>query len=255
MCEPCPEGAIGCTVGVIHVPGGILFFKNRDMAGEYLANRLTIWHSTPHVHALGGTDLETGAPQGISIGVNRHRICVANTHVVSTPDVTYDLLCESLLHAVQQPGDVPTVVEAFLAEHPVQGGRILISSPTWTFLVEVFVDRFEMREMAGSRAITNTFSLLSYEAEVPAIRDRSSAIRLQVATTLVQTITTVGQLKSMLRSHIPEQGELSICNHRRDGGGTESSHIIHIQGDYVTWSSLTGYPCENDYHTTPWYVG
>lgn len=255
MSSPCPEGTLGCTVGVIHIPGGILFFKNRDMAGDYLAKRLTTWHSTPHVHALGGTDLKTGLQQGIAIGVNRHRVCVANTHVVSTPDVTYDLLCESLLHGVQQPGDVRRIVQAFLAEHRVQGGRILVSSPTWTFLVEVFVDRFEMREMAGNRAITNTFSLLSYEAEVPAIRDRSSAIRLQVATTLVQNITTMGQLKSMLRSHIPEKGELSICNHRRDGGGTESSHIIHIQGSAVTWSSVTGFPCENDYHMTPLHLG
>jgi hypothetical protein len=255
MSSPCPEGTLGCTVGVIHIPGGILFFKNRDMAGDYLANRLTTWHSTSHVFALGGTDLKTGVSQGIAIGVNRHRVCVANTHVVSTPDVTYDLLCESLLHGVQQAGDVRRIVQAFLTEHRVQGGRILVSSPIWTYLVEVYVDRFEMREMAGNRAITNTFSLLSYEAEVPAIRDRSSAIRLQVATTLVQNITTMGQLKSMLRSHIPEKGELSICNHRRDGGGTESSHIIHIQGSAVTWSSVTGFPCENDYHTTPLYLG
>ena len=57
------------------------------------------------------------------------------------------------------------------------------------------------------------------------------------------------ELKAMLRSHLPEKGELSICNHRRDGGGTESSHIIHAQGDSIAWSSLSGFPCENDYRT------
>jgi hypothetical protein len=66
---------------------------------------------------------------------------------------------------------------------------------------------------------------------------------------MIKTISSINTLKSMLRSHLPEKGELSVCNHRQDGGGTESSHIIQIQGDYISWSSLIGYPCESDYHT------
>ena len=65
---------------------------------------------------------------------------------------------------------------------------------------------------------------------------------------MIKDITTIGELKSMLRSHFPEKGGLSICNHRQDGGGTESSHIIQIQGEYIGWSSLFGHPCENDYN-------
>jgi hypothetical protein len=53
----------------------------------------------------------------------------------------------------------------------------------------------------------------------------------------------------MLRSHIPEKGHMSICNHRTGGGGTESSHIIQVVGGQVTWWSLVGYPCENDYRS------
>jgi len=62
-------------------------------------------------------------------------------------------------------------------------------------------------------------------------------------------------LANLLRSHVPDKGELSICNHRQDGGGTESSHIIQIQGDCVGWSSLIGYPCENDYQTAQLFQG
>jgi hypothetical protein len=72
---------------------------------------------------------------------------------------------------------------------------------------------------------------------------------------MIQDISNVGALKSMLRSHVPEKGELSICNHRQDGGGTESSHIIQIQGEHIRWSSLIGYPCENDYHTIQLFQG
>jgi hypothetical protein len=246
---------LGCTVGVIQIPGGMLFFKNRDLAGEYLRNRTTVWRSTPESHALMGNNLKTGALEGVSIGVNRARICVANTHVVSTADVTYDLLCERLVRDARESRDVPRIVEAFMADHAVQGGRILVSSPGWTFLVEVVGDRFEIEAMEGNLAITNGFSLLAQRVERPAIREQSSASRLQVALGEIGSISSVAQLKGLLRSHVPAKGELSICNHRQDGGGTESSHIIQIQGDYVGWSSLVGYPCENDYQTVELFQG
>ncbi len=246
-CSYAPMGE--CTVGVIHIPGGILFFKNRDLAGEYLTNRITTWQSTPQVHALKGANLKTGELEGTAIGVNRHRVCVANTCVASTPDVTYDLLCERLVQDARERDDVPWVVGDFMARHRVQGGRILVSSPGWTLLVEVLGDQFEIQEIEGSFVMTNSFSLLPYKVERHAIREQSSASRLQVAKGMLDDVLNIAQLKSMLRSHVPEKGELSICNHRQDGGGTESSHIIQIQGDYVGWSSLVGFPCENDYHT------
>ncbi len=238
-----------CTVGVIHVPGGILFFKNRDLAGDYVVNRITVFESTPDIHVLKGANLKTKELAGIAIGVNRHRICVANTHVVSTDDVTYDVLCERLVREAQNKADVPRIVRDFMAHNTVQGGRILVSSPEWTFLVEVFGDLFEMQEIEGNFAITNTFSLIMHQVEKPEMREQSSSTRLQTASEMIESVSNVGALKAMLRSHLPEKGELSICNHRQDGGGTESSHIIQIRGSYVAWSFTIGYPCENDYQT------
>jgi len=243
------EEVKGCTVGVIHIPGGILFFKNRDLAGEYLINRITVFQSTPEIHMLKGVNFKTKGLQGVSIGVNRHKICVANTHIATTADVPYDVLCERLVNEAQRKKDVPRIVEDFVNHNRVQGGRILVSSPEWTFLIEVFKNIFEIKEIEGNSVVTNSFSLLSHEKERPEVREQSSANRLEVASRMINSISNIKALKSMLRSHIPEKGELSICNHRQDGGGTESSHIIQIQEDYVGWSSLTGYPCENDYHT------
>ena len=249
MIKVSKEELQGCTVGVIHVPGGILLFKNRDLRGDYLANRITVFQSTPEIHILKGVNLKTKELEGVSIGVNRHKICVANTHIVSTTDVTYDVLCERLVNEAQEKEDVARIVKDFKDHNIVQGGRILVSSPEWTFLVEVFKNLFKMQEIEGNFVITNSFSLISHEVERPKVREQSSANRLQVANRMIKTISSVNTLKSMLRSHVPEKGELSICNHRQDGGGTESSHIIQIQGDYISWSSLIGYPCESDYHT------
>ncbi len=244
------EEVKGCTVGVIHIPGGILFFKNRDLACEYVTNRITVFQSTPEIHTLKGVNFKTKELEGASIGVNRYRICVANTHIATTADVPYDVLCERLLNEAQRKEDVPRIVKDFMNRNRVQGGRILVSSPEWTFLIEVFKEIFRLKEVEGNFVITNGFSLIPHEAERPKVREQSSANRLEVASRMINSISNIKALKSMLRSHIPEKGELSICNHRQDGGGTESSHIIKIQGNYVGWSSLTGYPCENDYHIT-----
>jgi len=240
----------GCTVGVIHIANGMLFFKNRDLQGQYVRNRITVFRSTPEIHTLQGVNLKTGALEGVSIGVNRHRICVANTHIVSTDDLTYDVLCERLVDETRDKRDVPRIVADFMRQHTVQGGRILVSAPEWSYLVEVLKNTFELMEIDIPFVMTNSFSLIPYQAERSDFRELSSRNRLEVASKMIKEVSNVGTLKSMLRSHVPDKGELSICNHRQDGGGTESSHIVHIQGDYVGWSSLSGYPCENDYHTT-----
>lgn len=236
----------GCTVGLVSIPGGMLCFKNRDLAGPYVRNRITAFQSTPEYHVLRGVNLKTGALEGVSIGINRRRVCVANTHVISSDDPTYDLLCERLILEVQGRPDVRQVVQRFVGQHRVQGGRILVVALDWAFLVEVYQDRFEMQEVTAPFVMTNTFSLLR-PVQAPPQREESSASRLQVAGRLLPTVSHVGQLKSLLRSHLPEKGELSICNHREDGGGTESSHIIQLQGKFVGWSSLVGPPCEGDY--------
>ncbi len=250
-----PSLDIECTVGVVYLDKGMLFFKNRDLAHEYHLKQLSVYHSTPDIFAMKGNNLKTGDLEGVAFGVNRHKVCVANTHVESTDDVTYDVLCEALLSQVRSKGDVPRILDDFMSQNTLQGGRILVAAPKWAFLIEVFRVEFRLQEIEGSIAITNNFSLISHQATRAKIRDQSSLKRLEVASRLIEGIKNIRTLKSMLRSHIPEKGELSICNHQQGGGGTESSHIVHIHGDYVGWSSLTGFPCENDYSNVQLFQG
>jgi len=247
-------GSLGCTVGVIRLSGGMFFFKNRDLEPEYCHNQITVYQSTPDFHALKGVNLKTSDLEGVSIGVNRHRVCVANAHIASTPNVTYDVLCEDLLKQVSKRDDVRPVVEAFLSEHKVQGGKILVAALDWAFLLEVLGRQYEIQPLNGNFVMTNDFSLLDHRPKRPQVRDEGSANRLQVAQELIKTISAIGQLKAMLRSHLPQRGETSICNHRV-GGGTETSHIVQIQGNYVGWSALVGYPCQNDYRTRQLFQG
>jgi hypothetical protein len=242
------QAALGCTVGVARIPGGFLFFKNRDLLREYREHRILVFESTPESYSLRGINLKTRELEGVSIGVNRHRVCVASTHVQSSNDMSYDLLCERLLHGVRQPEDVHPVLDRFLPQGPVQGGRILVALPRTAFLIEVFQDESRIEQIESSFAMTNSFSLIDYRPERPEILDRSSDNRLDVATRWIAKIEHVGDLKSMLRSHVPQKGPVSICTHDPGEIGTESSHIVEVHGSLVTWSSLAGAPCENDYN-------
>lgn len=238
---------VECTVGVVRTTGGLLFFKNRDLSQAYIKYQLSVFHSTPEFYALGGVNLKTKMPEGVSIGVNRHRVCVANTHVVATDDTTYDVLCHKLLEHIRDKKDVPQFVADFMQRETLQGGRILIAAPEWGYLVEVLKRNFAIEALEGNFVITNSFTLLPQPAKQSPVREKSSITRLETAQQIIQLANHIGAIKAMLRSHLPEKGEFSICNHRQDGGGSESSHIIQIQGDYVGWSALAGYPCENDY--------
>jgi hypothetical protein len=210
---------------------------------------LSVWQSTPERQVLKGANLKTGELAGVAIGLNRHGICVANTHLCSTPDVTYDLLCEELVRRAQRRDDVPAIVEGFMVEHRVQGGKILVASPACTLLVEVLGDEYQIQDVEGSFVMTNDFSLLSHAPERAEVHTQSSRIRHEVAWGMLETVSSIGELKGMLRSHLPEKGPFSICNHGLDGFGTESSHIIEVRDGYAAWSHLVGYPCENDYET------
>jgi len=239
----------GCTVGVVRLPDGILCFKNRDLGREQIENRITVFRSTPEFHTLDGVNLKTGGLEGVSIGVNRYGVCVANTHVLSTPDVPYDVLCERLVKETRERDDVPRVVRDFMDRNTVQGGRILVAAPQWAFLVEVLRKTSAVEELDGHFAMTNHFSLISHEKEGLNPPGQSSLNRVEVASKTLPTVSRIGQLKSLLRSHIPEKGPTSICNHG-DGGGTETSHIIEVRGGRIAWSWLAGTPCENDYVAT-----
>ena len=134
---------IDCTVGVIHTKNGLFFFKNRDLEREYIENRQTILHSNDSFNALGGANLQTHQAAGVSIGVNKHKVCVANTHVESSHDPTYDILCEVLLQKAKKKADITGIVESFMQKNTLQGGRILVSSIGWSFLIEVYKQDYE----------------------------------------------------------------------------------------------------------------
>lgn len=237
----------GCTVGVTHTVDGTLFFKNRDLPGRFLSGKTGGFRATYEQMALQGLDFQSNELQGVSIGVSRHGICVANTHVATTPDPSYDLLTEHLLNAVQIQSDVERVIEDFLTEARVQGGRILVAGTEWASLVEVFQGDFATQPVGTPFCMTNTFSLLPHRPERSAIREESSRVRLATAERALPTVENLTQLQALLRSHDPAMGDLSICNHRADGGGTESSHIIQLQDSRVSWWWLQGSPCEAEY--------
>ena len=238
---------MGCTVGVVRTADELLFFKNRDLDPGFWGRGVPVPdRSGTHIR-LRGTNLATGESQGVSIGLSHQGICVANTHVASTPDMTYDLLCQELLLNVRYREDVAPTVATFVKGQSVQGGRILVAAIPWTCLVEVYRNQYRLEELPGNVVITNTFSLIPGPIDRPQDRARSSAIRLATAERMLDEVRHLDDLKAMLRSHDPRKGNDSICNHRPNGGGTESSHIVQMRDQGARWWHLEGFPCEHDY--------
>ncbi len=242
------EKTFGCTVGVINEPGCFLLFKNRDLSAEYALNGNITFHSTPDRFSLKGYNLENTGAEGVSIGVNRSGVCVANTHVASNRDVTYDVLCEAILSNVKKQDDLLLVVKDFISGHALQGGRIIVAAPGWGILLEVFEKDFQMEPVKNRTVITNHFSLLHPIPPRNPDDRKSSLQRLETASGAIDGIKNLGGVKSLLRSHVPEKGLCSICVHS-ERVLTESSHIISIDGECIRWHWLRGNPCENDYST------
>jgi hypothetical protein len=152
-----------------------------------------------------------------------------------------------LLLGTRTRKDIEPIVRTFMTGAKTQGGRLLVAAWLWTYLVEVYRARYRIRELFGDAVITNTFSLITEPPEQPQDRIRSSAVRAATAERMLAEIRHLDGLKAMLRSHEPDKGNDSICNHRPNGGGTESSHIIQVCAQSARWWHLAGFPCEHNY--------
>ena len=242
------EPVLNCTVGVVPLPDELLVFKNRDLRWGMVPPERHLYEQSRRARLLRGVNIPLDVLEGVSIGVNRDGVCVANTHADSTDDTSYDMLCEDLLEGVRTREDVVRIARAAVAERAYQGGRILVAAPGWAYLVEVHRRLLRYRALRGRFVLTNHYTLIdpvSVGRPKPEPGGRSCS-RERVGTDLAKAARSLGAVKALLRSHIPEKGEKSICNHGPKGG-TESSHILQVRPDAITWWSLLGAPCENDY--------
>ena len=242
------EQARECTVGVAFLPDEMIMFKNRDLSTDVIAKNLFSFYDGPRFRALRAVNLKTKEGEGVSIGVNRDGVCVANTHVVTTPDPPYDALCEEILAKARARGDVPRIARAYVKAHALQGGRMLVASVGWGYLIEVFRHTLKIEELRGNRAITNHFALVPRREAAPRGSTANSRARERAASRLLSGVAGIQDVENLLRTHTPWKGPVSICRHGRYYS-TESSHIIRIAGRRITWSHLVGRPCEHAYRT------
>jgi len=163
--------------------------------------------------------------------------------------MSYDFVCETILKLAKCKSDIPKLVTEFIKKtaYKVIGyWSHLLAGHIWLNYSRKNSTCKRLKSIKLSRIV---FIIYLQKRKDPKILRSTKKIfrgyqnnRFQIRRLLVKIIC-------MLRSHIPEKGSHSICNHRSDGGGTEGNHIIQIKAKNIVRSCLISFPCENDYTT------
>lgn len=213
---------------IIPNPTRTFLFKNRDLTS--MTHEDDVFYD-PDFFGVRGFD------GGIAIGVNRHGLAVANTHVKSTPDPSYHVLTEQLLLFAKDAEDALSMT----ADH-LKSGRVY----QWSNLIVADQDSMLVIELAGGehniewseRKVLRTSHHIMLDTEEDVrntIGDgyEHSVQRMERGYNLVRQAARPADVFSLLKDHGETPGQSSLCRH-----GTE--------GEY---STVMGYVIEVDFNT------
>ncbi len=234
-------------------PNRTFLFKNRDLTSESHEDVVVY---DPDFFGVRGFD------GGIAIGVNRHGLAVANTHVKATADPSYHGLTEQLLLFAKDAEDALSMT----ADH-LKSGRVY----QWSNLILADKDSMLVIELAGSehniewseRKVLRTSHhiMLDTEDDVrQAIGDayEHSIQRLDRGYELMRQASRPEHVFSLLKDHGGTPGQSSLCRH---GSGGEYSTVMGyvVEVDFNTESGrpktvihvAKGNPCQASFTAIP----
>lgn len=234
-------------------PNRTFLFKNRDL--KTTIHQDEVFYD-PDFFGVRGFD------GGIAIGVNRHGLVVANTHVKTTPDPSYHVLTEQLLLFSKDAEDALSMT----VDH-LRTGRVY----QWSNLIVADNDSMLAIELAGGehniewseRKVLRTGHHIMLDSEEDLRQElgegyEHSVRRLDRGYELVKQVTTPEDVFTLLKDHGPTPGQSSLCRHGASGEySTAMSYVIEV--DFNTESGrpknllhvAKGNPCQTSYTSIP----
>jgi hypothetical protein len=236
-----------------------LLFKNRDMQTSQHVDDLFY-----DIDCFGvrGVDRVTGAVEGLAIGVNRHGLAVANTHVRNTSDPSYYILTEQLLMFAKDAEDgLSMTVDQLEKGRTYQWGNLVLADHDSMLVIELAgndhsIEWSERRVLrTGHHIMLDTDQVLRDEAA----KYDSSVKRVERGYDLIRQVSTIDDVFSLLRNHGEKQGQDSLCRHMdgTQGFNTVMSYLIEVDHNTesgkprITFHVAKGNPCQSDFISIP----
>jgi len=263
---------IGCERTMASFAGAVilrdlnktLLFKNRDMYST--SHKDTLFHD---VNGFGvrGIDTVTGKTGGLSIGVNRYGLAVANSHVMGTEDSAIDVLTKQILMFAKDAEDgLRMTVDQLKSGRKFQWGNLILADLDSMLVIEIagnnhsieWSERKVLR--TGHHIMLDTEEFLKQYLSSKGVDSYvNSTIRVDRGYELFRNVTSVQGVFSALKDHGGNPSQSSICMH---GSGEEqmstvTSYVVEIDHPGENgrpkgvFHVAKGNPCTSTYTAIP----
>ncbi|MHA1907030.1 MAG: carcinine hydrolase/isopenicillin-N N-acyltransferase family protein [Candidatus Thorarchaeota archaeon] len=250
--------------GALKIPDSnkTLLFKNRDLVVQDHKDKLVY-----DVDSFGvrGKDVVTGENAGLALGVNRHGLSVANTHVKNTDGPSYHLLTEQILMFAKDAEDgLQLVVEHLKKGRKYQWGNLVLADSDSMLVIEIAGNDHSMEWSQRKVLRTSHHIMLDTEDEIRAEMGESeifekSVKRVDRGYELLRKANSVNDTFELLKDHEEGSGQSSLCRHPDSSGklATAMSYVIEVEHNVesgkprIIFHVANGYPCNSEYRAIP----
>jgi hypothetical protein len=239
-----------------------LLFKNRDLSVQDHRDELVY-----DIDSFGvrGKDVVSGNSAGLALGVNRHGLVVANTHVKNTDDPSYHLLTEQILMFAKDAEDgLKLVVDHLKQGRKYQWGNLVLADSDSMVVIEVAGNEHSMEWSQRKVLRTSHHIMLDTEDDLRAEMGDSeifekSVKRVDRGYDLLRQANSVNDTFALLKDHGEGQGQNSLCRHPDSSGNLVTAMSYVVEVDYNTdtgkpriiFHVANGNPCTSRYRAIP----
>ncbi|MHA2303271.1 MAG: carcinine hydrolase/isopenicillin-N N-acyltransferase family protein [Candidatus Thorarchaeota archaeon] len=255
----------GCTLAAKIIGPRYFMVKNRDLVYPDFQS-YALFDDT--IFAVTGVHIGSGEPMGVSIGVNRWGLSVCSSTVLANTDTAYDMLLERVLRKCKTIDEAAELVRADLQSgNRYQWSNFLLATADEVGAIEIGDGVMEIEKLPEMITRANHHLKLStvetLKASSPEEREAGGPIqdsqhRRQVASKMLESAVSIGDMMEIVCTHSDSRGYDSICRHWSSNpdnpllGETSYSYILEVlktnsNAFDIRMHAARGNPCSNTF--------
>ncbi|MFW9888924.1 MAG: hypothetical protein ACFFER_12120 [Candidatus Thorarchaeota archaeon] len=255
----------GCTLAAKIIGPRYFMLKNRDLVYPDFQDH-AVFDDT--IFAVTGVHIGSGDPIGVSIGVNRWGLSVCSSTVLANSDIAYDVLLERVLRECKTIDKAAEMVRSDLETgNKYQWCNFILATPEEVGAIEIGDRIMETEKLPAMITRANHhLKLTTVETLKAASREereaggpiQDSQHRRQVASRMLESAASIGDMIEIVCTHSESRGYNSICRHRTSDpddpllGETSYSYILEVLKTGVEEFDIRihvarGNPCSNTF--------